>query len=85
MQFLDWNNVTAEGRVAYQPGAVGPGGPPRMLGWNVPPEELQYIPVHWLSFPEPNPALHHMLALLYILFTFVALLGNGLVIWIFCA
>ncbi|XP_012273472.1 opsin, ultraviolet-sensitive [Orussus abietinus] len=62
-----------------------PGGPPRLLGWNVPPEELVHIPEHWLVYPEPNPSLHYLLALLYVLFTFVALLGNGLVIWIFCA
>lgn len=64
---------------------VLPAGPPRLLGWNVPAEELVHIPEHWLVFPEPNPSLHYMLALLYILFTFIALLGNGLVIWIFCA
>ncbi|XP_003699784.2 ultraviolet-sensitive opsin [Megachile rotundata] len=62
-----------------------PAGPPRMLGWNVPPEEIIHIPEHWLVYPEPNPSLHYLLALLYILFTFLALLGNGLVIWIFCA
>ncbi|XP_006624058.1 opsin, ultraviolet-sensitive [Apis laboriosa] len=62
-----------------------PAGPPRLLGWNVPAEELVHIPEHWLVYPEPNPSLHYLLALLYILFTFLALLGNGLVIWIFCA
>ncbi|KAK0181981.1 hypothetical protein PV327_000156 [Microctonus hyperodae] len=62
-----------------------PGGPPRLLGWDVPNEELIHIPVHWLTYPEPNPSLHYLLALVYILFTFIALLGNGLVIWIFCA
>nr|APY20525.1 ultraviolet sensitive opsin [Chrysis viridula] len=62
-----------------------PAGPPRLLGWNVPAEELVHIPEHWLVYPEPNPSLHYLLALLYVLFTFIALLGNGLVIWIFCA
>ncbi|XP_076639783.1 ultraviolet-sensitive opsin [Colletes latitarsis] len=62
-----------------------PAGPPRLLGWNVPAEEIIHIPEHWLVFPEPNPSLHYLLALLYVLFTFLALLGNGLVIWIFCA
>ncbi|KAH0568131.1 opsin, ultraviolet-sensitive [Cotesia glomerata] len=62
-----------------------PAGPPRLLGWNVPAEELVHIPEHWLVYPEPNPSLHYLLALLYILFTFIALLGNGLVLWIFCA
>lgn len=62
-----------------------PAGAPRLLGWNVPPEELVHIPEHWLVYPEPNPSLHYLLALLYVLFTFIALLGNGLVIWIFCS
>ncbi|CAL1674982.1 unnamed protein product [Lasius platythorax] len=60
-----------------------PAGPPRLLGWNVPAEELVHIPEHWLVYPEPNPSLHYLLAIVYTLFTFVALLGNGLVIWIF--
>ncbi|XP_066585003.1 opsin, ultraviolet-sensitive [Prorops nasuta] len=64
---------------------ISPAGPPRLLGWNVPPEELVHIPEHWLVYPEPNASLHYLLALLYILFTFIALLGNGLVLWIFCA
>nr|APY20540.1 ultraviolet sensitive opsin [Tenthredo koehleri] len=62
-----------------------PAGPPRLLGWNVPAEEIIHIPEHWLSYPEPNPSFHYLLALLYTLFMFFALLGNGLVIWIFCA
>ncbi|CAK9801446.1 Opsin, ultraviolet-sensitive [Anthophora quadrimaculata] len=62
-----------------------PAGPSHLLGWNVPAEEIIHIPEHWLVYPEPNPSLHYLLALLYILFTFLSLLGNGLVIWIFCA
>lgn len=62
-----------------------PAGPPRLLGWDVPAEELVHIPEHWLVYPEPNPSLHYLLAIVYILFTFVALFGNGLVIWIFCS
>ncbi|XP_039304627.1 opsin, ultraviolet-sensitive isoform X3 [Solenopsis invicta] len=60
-------------------------GSSQLLGWNVPAEELIHIPEHWLIYPEPNPSLHYLLGILYILFTFIALLGNGLVIWIFCA
>nr|CAD7589395.1 unnamed protein product [Timema genevievae] len=56
---------------------------PRMLGWNVPAEELVHIPEHWMSYPEPNPLYHYTLALLYTVFCFVAVIGNGLVIWIF--
>lgn len=57
----------------------------KLLGWNVPPEELIHIPEHWLTHQEPEASLHYLLALLYITFTAVALTGNGLVIWIFSA
>lgn len=61
------------------------GGAPeiRMLGWNVPPEELTHIPEHWLSYPEPEASLHYLLGILYIFFTIFSLVGNGLVIWVF--
>lgn len=55
----------------------------RLLGWNVPPEELATIPEHWLSQPEPNVSIHYLLGTLYIAFTFVSLIGNGLVLWVF--
>lgn len=55
----------------------------RLLGWNVPPEELSTIPEHWLTQNEPNASLHYLLGTLYVAFTIVALIGNGLVLWIF--
>lgn len=54
-----------------------------LLGWNVPPEELASIPEHWLSHPEPQVSLHYLLGTLYIAFMLVALIGNGLVLWVF--
>lgn len=30
----------------------------RLLGWNVPPEELKHIPEHWLTYQEPEASLH---------------------------
>lgn len=57
----------------------------RLLGWNLPKEELIHIPEHWLSYPEPEASLNYLLGLLYIFFTFIALTGNGLVIWVFSA
>lgn len=54
-----------------------------LLGWNVPPDELSTIPEHWLSYPEPPISLHYLLGTLYIAFTCVALIGNGLVLWVF--
>lgn len=56
-----------------------------LLGWNVPPEELGTIPEHWLTQYEPNASLHFLLGTLYIAFMFVALIGNGLVLWVFTA
>lgn len=55
----------------------------RYLGWNVAPEDLPHIPEHWLKYPEPEASLHYLLGLLYIAFTIFALVGNGLVIWVF--
>uniref|UniRef100_A0A1A9W4B3 G-protein coupled receptors family 1 profile domain-containing protein n=1 Tax=Glossina brevipalpis TaxID=37001 RepID=A0A1A9W4B3_9MUSC len=57
----------------------------RLLGWNVPPEEIHHIPEHWLQYEEPPASLHYLLAMLYIFFTIMSLLGNGLVIWVFTA
>lgn len=59
-------------------------GTQRMLTWNVPPEEMEHIPDHWLKFPEQNPALHYLLAILYVIFTVLSVLGNGCVIYVFC-
>lgn len=56
-----------------------------MLGWNVPPEELIHIPEHWLVYPEPEASMHYLLAILYIGFTIMSIVGNGLVMWIFTA
>ncbi|XP_055910018.1 opsin Rh4 isoform X2 [Eupeodes corollae] len=55
----------------------------RYLGWNVPPEDLQYIPEHWLTQPEPDHSMHYFLALLYSFLMVASICGNGLVIFIF--
>nr|ALB48851.1 UV opsin [Photinus greeni] len=55
----------------------------RLLGWNVPPSELIHIPVHWLSYPEPEASIHYLLGLVYIFMLTMGIVGNGLVIWIF--
>lgn len=56
---------------------------PHLLGWNVPADELQQIPEHWLKYEEPEASMHYLLGLIYIAFTFMSLTGNGLVIWVF--
>lgn len=76
--FNNLTNAKAEARVSANHEI-------RLLGWNVAPEDLIQIPEHWLSFHEPEASLHYLLALLYIGFTVVALIGNGLVIWVFTA
>lgn len=55
----------------------------RYLGWNVAPEDLPHIPEHWLKYPETEASLHYLLGLLYVAFMVFALIGNGLVIWVF--
>lgn len=57
----------------------------KTLVWNVPSEELVHIPEHWFNYPEPDPMYNYILGILYIFFMFFALIGNGLVIWIFSA
>nr|APY20521.1 ultraviolet sensitive opsin [Xylobiops basilaris] len=56
---------------------------PRLLAWNVPPSELVHIPEHWLSYVEPEASMHYLLGLLYVFLFFMAVIGNGLVLWIF--
>nr|APY20682.1 ultraviolet sensitive opsin 1 [Xenos vesparum] len=55
----------------------------KLIGWNLTPEELEHIPEHWLSFPEPAASIHYILGLIYIGFFFASIFGNGLVLWIF--
>nr|ABF66137.1 opsin [Tharsalea nivalis] len=54
-----------------------------MLGDGLTGEDLEAVPEHWLSYPAPPASAHTALALLYIFFTAAALIGNGLVIFIF--
>lgn len=53
------------------------------LGWNVPKDELIHIQEHWLKFLEPPTSMHFLLGLVYIGFFIMAIIGNGLVLWIF--
>nr|QWV42713.1 ultraviolet sensitive opsin [Melinopterus prodromus] len=58
---------------------------PKMLGWNVPPEHLPFIPTHWFKYPEPEASIHYLLAIIYAMFFIMATIGNGLVLWVFSA
>nr|QWV42623.1 ultraviolet sensitive opsin 1 [Trirhabda eriodictyonis] len=55
------------------------------LGWNVPNEEIIHIPEHWLTFPDVDKSLHFMLGIVYFFFFAAAMIGNGMVLWIFCS
>lgn len=57
---------------------------PRLMGWNLPPEDLIHIPDHWLSYPEVSSLHHYFLAFPYAILMFLGFIGNGLVLWIFC-
>ncbi|MPC93249.1 Opsin, ultraviolet-sensitive [Portunus trituberculatus] len=54
-----------------------------MLGYNTPPEYLEYVDPFWRSFEAPNPFLNYTLGFFYIIFTFCSVIGNGVVIWVF--
>nr|APY20556.1 ultraviolet sensitive opsin [Aleochara curtula] len=75
-------NTRAEARILEN--ARNPPGQ-RLLGWDLSPEDLVHIPEHWLVYPEPEGSLHLLLGLLYIGFFLMAIVGNGLVLWVFTA
>ncbi|KAF6207755.1 hypothetical protein GE061_016203 [Apolygus lucorum] len=54
-----------------------------LLRHAIPPDELANVPDHWLDFERPRPIYNYSLGILYIFFMVIALVGNGLVIWIF--
>ncbi|XP_047489068.1 opsin, ultraviolet-sensitive-like [Penaeus chinensis] len=69
---------------AYLSGAVASGRyEVKMLGWNTPPEYMDFVNPYWKTFEAPNPFLHYMLGVFYIMFMFAALCGNGVVLWVF--
>ncbi|XP_023018922.2 opsin, ultraviolet-sensitive [Leptinotarsa decemlineata] len=55
----------------------------RRTGWNVAPEDLIHIPDHWQQYPAPDKSLHLLLGMLYVFLWLAAMIGNGLVLWIF--
>lgn len=57
--------------------------PIRQLAYKLGPEEMAIVPDWWMTQPEPRPSLHYLYAIVYILFMGLALIGNGLVIWVF--
>jgi hypothetical protein len=56
---------------------------PKLLGWNLPPEDLGLLHPHWQIF-EALPFYYHLLmALVYFFLMVISTLGNGIVVWIF--
>ena len=49
----------------------------------MPPDQIQYIPEHWLTQLEPPASMHYMLGVFYIFLFCASTVGNGMVIWIF--
>lgn len=56
---------------------------PRLMGWNLTPEDLVHIPQHWLTYPEIKPIDHYIIAFGYTILFILGVIGNGLVLWIF--
>ncbi|KAL3287452.1 hypothetical protein HHI36_001923 [Cryptolaemus montrouzieri] len=81
MRLLNWTGVGAPS--ALQSRVIGEADGLHQLGWNVPPEELIYIPEHWLSYMEPPASMHFLLGLFYIAMYIMGMIGNGLVLWVF--
>ncbi|KAL4707713.1 hypothetical protein ACJJTC_014894 [Scirpophaga incertulas] len=67
----------------FAPLRAGAAAAVEMLGEGLTGDDLAMVPEHWLSYPAPPASAHTALALLYTFFTAAALVGNGLVIYIF--
>ncbi|CAG9798104.1 unnamed protein product [Chironomus riparius] len=74
--FMDGNN-TAVLPLALQ------GNGPRLLGWNLPTEDIHLLIPHWQAFEAPPFYYHLLLALVYFVLMVISTVGNGIVIWIF--
>ncbi|XP_074036764.1 opsin, ultraviolet-sensitive [Leptinotarsa decemlineata] len=80
MGFLNWTSpIEPQARLMDNVD----GRPGHLLGWDIPPEELVHVPEHWLLYPEVDKSLHLLLGMVYVFFFLAAIIGNGLVLWIF--
>ena len=55
----------------------------KLLGWNLPPEQMHLVHEHWKDFPAPPYFMHLLLAMIYFVLMNLSLIGNGIVVWIF--
>jgi hypothetical protein len=56
---------------------------PKLLGWNLPQEDLSLLHPHWQQYEAPPFYYHLLLALIYFFLMVTSFLGNGIVMWIF--
>ncbi|XP_014613625.1 PREDICTED: opsin, blue-sensitive-like [Polistes canadensis] len=55
----------------------------RYLGWNVPPEHMGLVHVHWRAYLAPGKYWHIGISLIYFMLFVMSVVGNGCVVWIF--
>lgn len=55
----------------------------KLLGWNLPSDQMHLVHEHWRDFPAPPYFMHLLLALIYFVLMNLSLIGNGIVVWIF--
>jgi hypothetical protein len=55
----------------------------KLLGWNLPVEDIDLLHPHWQQFEAPPFYYHLLLAIIYFFLMITSTLGNGIVIWIF--
>jgi r-opsin len=65
------------------PTALGLQERPKLLGWNLPPEDLGLLHPHWQQFEAPPFYYHLLLGLIYFCLMITSTVGNGIVVWIF--
>lgn len=56
---------------------------PKLLGWNLPKEDIDLLHPHWQAFEAPPFYYHLLLAVIYFFLMITSTLGNGIVVWIF--
>lgn len=55
----------------------------KLLGWNLPADQLHMVHSHWQTYEAPAFYMHLLLALMYFILMVLNVIGNGIVVWIF--
>ncbi|CRK95672.1 CLUMA_CG009130, isoform A [Clunio marinus] len=56
---------------------------PKLLGWNLPQEDMSLLHSHWQAYEAPPFYYHLLLAVIYFFLMITSTVGNGIVVWIF--